>query len=341
MIPEAAYAMLACARLGAIHSVVFGGFSPDAIAGRIDDATSRGRDHSGRGSARRPQGAAEGQCRRSAKKTQPSSTCWSSNAPAARSPGRGRDVWLHEAAEPSRRLPGRAHGRGRPAVHPLHLRLDRHAQGRRSHHRRLSRLCRDDASVRLRLPRGRHLLVHGRRRLGHRPQLHRLRPARERRDHADVRRHSELSDDEPVLGGDRQAQGQYLLHRADRDPLADGRGRRAGEEDQPRLTAPARFGRRTDQPGGLGVVSPRRRRSPLPDRRHLVADRDRRHPDHAAARRDQAEAGLGDAAVLRRRAGDRRRHGQHARRRLRGQSGASPIPGPASCARSTAITSAS
>ena len=34
MIPEAAYAMLACARLGAIHSVVFGGFSPDALAGR-------------------------------------------------------------------------------------------------------------------------------------------------------------------------------------------------------------------------------------------------------------------------------------------------------------------
>ncbi|RBP15556.1 acetyl-coenzyme A synthetase [Roseiarcus fermentans] len=38
MIPEAAFAMLACARLGAIHSVVFGGFSPDAIAGRIEDA---------------------------------------------------------------------------------------------------------------------------------------------------------------------------------------------------------------------------------------------------------------------------------------------------------------
>ena len=37
MIPEAAYAMLACARIGAIHSVVFGGFSPDALAGRIND----------------------------------------------------------------------------------------------------------------------------------------------------------------------------------------------------------------------------------------------------------------------------------------------------------------
>ncbi len=41
MIPEAAVAMLACARIGAIHSVVFGGFSPDAIAGRIADCGSK------------------------------------------------------------------------------------------------------------------------------------------------------------------------------------------------------------------------------------------------------------------------------------------------------------
>jgi acetyl-CoA synthetase len=41
MIPEAAYAMLACARIGAIHSVVFGGFSPDSLAGRIADCGSR------------------------------------------------------------------------------------------------------------------------------------------------------------------------------------------------------------------------------------------------------------------------------------------------------------
>jgi acetyl-CoA synthetase len=40
MIPEAAYAMLACARIGAVHSVVFGGFSPDALAGRIVDCQS-------------------------------------------------------------------------------------------------------------------------------------------------------------------------------------------------------------------------------------------------------------------------------------------------------------
>ena len=41
MIPEAAVAMLACARIGAVHSVVFGGFSPDSIAGRIADCGTR------------------------------------------------------------------------------------------------------------------------------------------------------------------------------------------------------------------------------------------------------------------------------------------------------------
>jgi len=38
MIPEAVFAMLACARVGAIHSVVFGGFAPKELASRIADA---------------------------------------------------------------------------------------------------------------------------------------------------------------------------------------------------------------------------------------------------------------------------------------------------------------
>jgi acetyl-CoA synthetase len=41
MIPEAAVAMLACARIGAVHNVIFGGFSPDAIHGRLEDSASR------------------------------------------------------------------------------------------------------------------------------------------------------------------------------------------------------------------------------------------------------------------------------------------------------------
>lgn len=41
MIPEAAYAMLACSRVGAIHSIVFGGFSPDSLQNRVEDAESK------------------------------------------------------------------------------------------------------------------------------------------------------------------------------------------------------------------------------------------------------------------------------------------------------------
>ena len=125
-------------------------------------------------------------------------------------------------------------------------------------------------------------------------------------------------DDVALLGGHRQAQGQHLLHRADRDPRADAGGRRAGEEDlaRSRCACSASVGEPINPEAWewyYRVVGD----EPLPDRRHLVADRDRRHPDHAAARRDRAEARLGDAAVLRRQPADRRRRGQGARRRRR------------------------
>ena len=193
-------------------------------------------------------------------------------------------------------MPRRGDERGGSALHPLHLGLDRHAEGRAAHHRRLSRLRGDDAPIRLRLPRRRHLLVHRRCGLGHRPFLHPLRAARERRHDPDVRGRADLSVDLPLLGGDRQAQGQHLLHRPDRDPLAHAGGRGAGEADLAQVAAPPRLGRRADQSGSLGMVPSRGRRRSLPDRRHLVADGDRRHPDHAAARRDEAQARLGHAA---------------------------------------------
>ena len=65
--------------------------------------------------------------------------------------------------------------------------------------------------------------------------------------------------------------------------------RRAGEENLARKLAPARLGRRANQSGSLGMVLPRGRRQPLPGRRYLVADRDRRHHDLAAAGRDLAQ----------------------------------------------------
>ena len=54
-----------------------------------------------------------------------------------------------------------------------------------------------------------------------------------------------------------------------------------GREARPLVAAHPRLGRRADQPRGLELVRRGRRQGPLPDRRHLVADRDRRRPDHA------------------------------------------------------------
>ena len=61
MVPEAAVAMLACARIGAVHSVVFGGFSPDSLANRLIRLRVHPADHRRRGPPRRAQGAAQGE----------------------------------------------------------------------------------------------------------------------------------------------------------------------------------------------------------------------------------------------------------------------------------------
>jgi acetyl-CoA synthetase len=98
MIPEAAFAMLACARIGAVHSVVFGGFSPDSLAGRIDDCRSTvliTADEGLRGSRKVPlkknADAACGQCPDVSTvivvKRTGGDIAWVA----------GRDVWYHEA----------------------------------------------------------------------------------------------------------------------------------------------------------------------------------------------------------------------------------------------------
>jgi acetyl-CoA synthetase len=138
MIPEAAAAMLACARIGAVHSVVFGGFSPESLAGRIEDCGASvviTADEGVRGGKRIPLKAnVDAACEKLRASTgdrrHPHRRRRADEAKAATSLGR-------PFATPLRRLPARADGRRGPAVHPLHLGLDRQAQGRRPHHRRL------------------------------------------------------------------------------------------------------------------------------------------------------------------------------------------------------------
>ena len=171
MVPETAAAMLACARIGAPHSVVFGGFTADSLQDRINDAEAKVLVTAD-GAWRRAPRAAEGHCRRGRGRVRRrSSTCSCCGAPrttsrcttAATSGGTtGR--------RPVDRVPVRADGQRRPAVHPLHVGYHRETQGHHAHDRRLSHAGRVHAQVRVRPPsRHRRVLVHRRRRLGHRP----------------------------------------------------------------------------------------------------------------------------------------------------------------------------
>ena len=99
MIPEAAFAVLACARIGAIHSVVFGGFSAEALAGRITDCESTlvvTADEGRRGGKRVPLKAAVDAAANHAPCLQKVIVVAATGAEVAMQPG--RDVWYHNAA---------------------------------------------------------------------------------------------------------------------------------------------------------------------------------------------------------------------------------------------------
>src|SRR5437016_955058 len=97
MIPEAAISMLACARIGAIHSVVFGGFSPDSLAGRIEDCKSNivvTADEGIRGGRKIPLKANVDAASDKAGGVTSVIVVKRTNAPVDMEPG--RDVWYHE-----------------------------------------------------------------------------------------------------------------------------------------------------------------------------------------------------------------------------------------------------
>ena len=112
----------------------------------------------------------------------------------------------------------------------------------------------------------------------------------------------------PLLEDDPGPQGHGVLHRADGDPLAHQGGRRpCPKKYDLSVAAHPRHGGRADQSRSVDVVPRDRGRRPLPDRRHLVADRNRRPHDHAAARRHAAQARLVHVAAARHHRGHRRR----------------------------------
>jgi len=104
MILEASYAMLACARIGAVHSVVFGGFSPDALAGRITDCQSTfviTADEGLRGTKKIPlKDNCDAACDIAAKAGAPVKTVLTVRRTGGDvNMSAGRDIWLHESLD--------------------------------------------------------------------------------------------------------------------------------------------------------------------------------------------------------------------------------------------------
>ncbi len=225
MIPELTVAMLACTRIGAVHSVVFGGFSSDALRDRILDAqaavvvTADGGWRRGAPVALKANvdvAVSESPCvdhvvvarRIGDALRRPGADHGGRPRPLVARPceRRGR----RRRRPPRRRVRAGAHGRRGPAVHPLHVGDHRRPQGNHAHHRGLSHPGGLHPPGGVRPPsRRRRLLVRGRHRLGDRAQLHRLRAPGQRGHLGDVRGHPGLPRPGPVVVDRRALQGEH------------------------------------------------------------------------------------------------------------------------------------
>ena len=141
MIPELPIAMLACARIGAPHIVVFGGFSSDSLAERLARLRSEGAHHAGRGLAQGRQGAAEGRTPTPPPPTRRRSSASSSSGErAARCLSTSaRPLVARARRRRSRHLRAGADECRGHAVPAPHLGLDGQAERRAAHDRRLPR----------------------------------------------------------------------------------------------------------------------------------------------------------------------------------------------------------
>ena len=349
MVPEAVFGMLACARLGAVHSVVFGGFAPRELAIRIDDAQPKVILSASCGIEGAARDRLQAAARPGDRARRPQARRVPDPAAAAGRGDDGRGTRPRLGRGGSRRarrpdcVPVRSH---RPALHPLHLGHHRPAEGRRARQRRPRGRAAVVDAERLRHPARRRLLGGLRRRLGRRPLLHRLRAAAAR-----------LHDD-PLRG---QA-GRHARTRARSGAWSPST---ACGRCSPRRRRSARSRRRIPSGALLAAVRPRRRSrrcswpasAPTPTRttgprdllgvpgdRPLVADRDRL-ADRGELHRHRAAAGearLADEAGARlRRADPARERGGVPTRARRARSRSACRCRPARCRRCGTTTSGS
>ena len=240
MIPEAAFAMLACARLGAIHSVVFGGFAAASLAARIDDArpalmiTADGGSRMGKPVLYK---ALVDESLKLAKHPPKKVLLFSRGLDPNMPVVKGRDVdWASLAKDlPQRQCPLCLARVQRAVVHPVHLGHYRPAERRAARRRRLRRGARlvDEAHL---LRRGRRDDVHHlRHRLGGRALVHHLRAAHRRHDDDHVRGRADPPRRRRVVEDRAGLQGLGDVLGADGDPRAEEAGPGVPEEVRPLL----------------------------------------------------------------------------------------------------------
>ncbi len=287
MVPEAAVAMLACARIGATHSVVFGGFSADALRDRINDCgakvllTQDGAWRRGHVVPLKEMADAALAQTPTIEKVVVLRRIGSGGAPVVMK--EGRDLWWDDwiGRPASAKSVARAKApEAFDAEHPLFILYTSGSTGKPKGvlHTSAGYLAgvhvsekyvfdlRDEdlywCTADVGWVTGHSYIVYGPLSCGATCLMYEGAP--------------NFPDWGALLAHHRAPRRHDPLHGADRHPRVHPRGRRVAEAARPREPAPPRQRGRAHQPGGVDLVPPRHRRRPLPHRRHVVADRDGR-----------------------------------------------------------------